>query len=261
VPASVGPGALLTAEGHGRRVAETALPVAPSGMGVWKRARFPQKTVPSPRASSRFLRDPSILDAGTEASDLEACGPGWVSGRLSMRAISRAVGAAAILAIAAAADMTMEAALAWALPGARTVVVERHGIAQDDASRLSAEAEVRIDAGEVVLHRGSDGTNATGYAMILDERGRDDPITFAVALTPAGAIRDLEVVTYRARHGGGIRDREFLDQFRGRDDPMRLEVGAGIDAVSGATISSRAAARAARRALAVFRHLHPPPGP
>ncbi|MBM4156312.1 MAG: FMN-binding protein [Lentisphaerae bacterium] len=168
--------------------------------------------------------------------------------------------AAAILAIGAAADMTREAAVAWALPGARSVTAERHRITQDDASRLAAEAEVRIDAGEVILHRGSDGTNTTGYAMILDERGRDDPITFVVALTPAGAIRDLEVVAYRSRYGAGIRDREFLDQFRGRDDTMRLEVGAGIDAVSGATISSRAAARAARRALAVVRHLHPPPG-
>ena len=159
----------------------------------------------------------------------------------------------------AVADMSVDAAMRWALPNTDSMVEEKFQVSADDAARLSAFAEVNIRPGEIAFRRGARGTNVTGYALMVDERGRDDSIRFIVAFEPDGRIRDIEVVEYRGHHGNGICDREFLDQFRRRDDPLQLDIGAGIDAVSGATISSRAATRAARRALVLFRHTHPEP--
>lgn len=190
-----------------------------------------------------------------------AAGSGYHPARMTHGFSSRLRLAAAPVAAAATvavSNLTMEQIRAWGLPGATAVTEERHRVTKDDASRLTAEAEVRVPAGEVVLHRGADGTNVVGYVYITDEMGRDDPITFAVAFLPDGAVRGVEVMTYRSHYGGGIRDRAFLDQFRGRRDAQGLEVGDGVDAVSGATISSKAASRAVRRAIALFRHAHPP---
>lgn len=159
----------------------------------------------------------------------------------------------------AVSSLTLEQIRAWGLPGATAVTEERHRVTKDDASRLTAEAEVRVPSGDVVFQRGADGTNLVGYVYITDEMGRDDPITFAVAFLPDGAVRGVEVMTYRSHYGGGIRDRAFLDQFRGRREAEGLQVGSGIDAVSGATISSKAASRAVRRAITLFRFAHPPP--
>ena len=179
--------------------------------------------------------------------------------RRRIRGLRAAAAPAAAAATLAVSSLTLEQILAWGLPGAKQVTEERRRISADDASRLAAEAEVRIAPGEVVLRRGTDGTNVVGYVYITDEKGRDDPITFAVAFQPDGAVRGVEVMAYRSHYGSGIRDRPFLDQFRGRRDTQGLKIGAGVDAVSGSTISSKSATRAVRRAIAVFHHLHPPP--
>jgi Na+-translocating ferredoxin:NAD+ oxidoreductase RnfG subunit len=87
-----------------------------------------------------------------------------------------------------------------------------------------------------------------GVVFVLDVIGQTQPITFAVGIAD-GAIRDLEVVVYREPHGEEISDRRFRKQFVGKraEDPIAL--GKDIDAISGATISSRSATFAARKAL------------
>ena len=90
-----------------------------------------------------------------------------------------------------------------------------------------------------------------GVIFLLDVIGQSQPISFAVGITPDGTIRDVAVLVYREAHGGEIADPRFRRQFAGKREGAPLELGRDIDAISGATISSRAATYAARKALAL----------
>jgi len=87
------------------------------------------------------------------------------------------------------------------------------------------------------------------YKITVVEEGRHGPITFIVTIDPAGKIKNMRVVKNNELRGRKINKKRFLRQFTGKgtNDPIRLRKD--IDAVTSATISSNAAARAARKAL------------
>lgn len=95
------------------------------------------------------------------------------------------------------------------------------------------------------------GDTIDGYAVIDDEQGQHQPITFAVKLTPEGDVERSEVMVYREGYGDEIREIRFRRQFVGKavEDPTAF--GKDIVAISGATISSRAMSIAVRRAIAL----------
>jgi Na+-translocating ferredoxin:NAD+ oxidoreductase subunit G len=91
-----------------------------------------------------------------------------------------------------------------------------------------------------------------GWIFALDVLGQSQPISFAVAVGADGTVKDIEVVAYRESHGEEIREPRFRRQFVGkklRKDPIALDKD--ISAISGATISSRSATYATRKALAL----------
>lgn len=98
-----------------------------------------------------------------------------------------------------------------------------------------------------------------GVIFVLDVIGQNQPITFAVGVAPDGTLRDLEVVVYREPHGEEITDKRFRKQFTGKRATDPIAPGKDIDAISGATISSRSATFAARKALQLARMLPPAP--
>jgi Na+-translocating ferredoxin:NAD+ oxidoreductase RnfG subunit len=101
-----------------------------------------------------------------------------------------------------------------------------------------------------------DDRGTLGAIFLLDVIGQSQPISFAVAVTSEGTIQDVRVLVYRETHGDEIEDRRFRKQFVGKAlrDPIAL--GKDIDAISGATISSRSEAFAVRKALALSDVLH-----
>jgi Na+-translocating ferredoxin:NAD+ oxidoreductase subunit G len=86
-----------------------------------------------------------------------------------------------------------------------------------------------------------------GYALIDDQLGEHQPITFATKFSPRAVVERVEIVAYREPRGDEVRDARFRAQFVGKTarDPLRLNHD--IDAITGATISSAAAAVAIRR--------------
>jgi Na+-translocating ferredoxin:NAD+ oxidoreductase RnfG subunit len=95
------------------------------------------------------------------------------------------------------------------------------------------------------------GDRVDGYAVIDEERGQHEPITFAVKLSPAGAVERMEVMVYREGYGAEIREPRFRRQFEGKVERDALKVGDDLVAISGATISSKAMAIGVRRAVAL----------
>ena len=88
--------------------------------------------------------------------------------------------------------------------------------------------------------------------FVINEEGKHGPITFVITIDGGGKIKNLAILESIEIKGSKIGRKRFLKQFIGKrsEDPIR--VNKDIDAVTGATVSSKAAARAARKALIMW---------
>jgi hypothetical protein len=96
------------------------------------------------------------------------------------------------------------------------------------------------------------GDSLTGFARVRNVRGKDQPITYLVALDPDLRLRDVDILVYREAYGGEIAYEAWRKQFRGRGAEDPLEVGRDIRSISGATISVNAVTLGVRRTVAEF---------
>ncbi len=89
-----------------------------------------------------------------------------------------------------------------------------------------------------------------GYAVIVRGSGKSGKFRYMVVITSEGRIAKVEILEYKGTRGAGIKQKKFLAQFRGKtiNDPLKLLTD--IDAVTGATLSSRALTEGAREMLA-----------
>jgi len=108
---------------------------------------------------------------------------------------------------------------------------------------------IREDAYTVWI--GEKDDEPAGYAVILDVIGKERPITFMVAVSPEGKVSGLEVLVYRESRGSEIRSKRFMKQFVEKTIAAPLMLGRDVDSISGATLSSRSTAHAAKKALAL----------
>jgi FMN-binding protein len=89
-----------------------------------------------------------------------------------------------------------------------------------------------------------------GFAQVRNVKGKDQPITFLVAIDPMNALKDVDVLVYREPYGGEVAYEPWRKQFRGKTVTAPLVVGKDIRNVSGATISSHSVTLGVRKALA-----------
>ena len=89
-----------------------------------------------------------------------------------------------------------------------------------------------------------------GFAVVRNVTGKDQPITFLVAIDTADRLRDIDILVYRESYGGEVAYEAWRRQFRGKSASDPLQVGRDIRTISGATISVNAVTLGVRRALA-----------
>jgi Na+-translocating ferredoxin:NAD+ oxidoreductase RnfG subunit len=123
------------------------------------------------------------------------------------------------------------------------------------SSRLSARIGRTLPRGEYTFYVASTAGKVDGYALFDDELGQHEPITFATFFDPQGQVTRVEVVTYREPYGDGVRSARFRRQFVGRDATSGFAPDRDIDAISGATISSRALCTGVKRAALLLEEL------
>lgn len=95
------------------------------------------------------------------------------------------------------------------------------------------------------------GDAVLGYAVVVEEIGKHRPITFIVAVGTDHKIKDVALMAYREAYGGEVRDRRFLQQYRGKELKDPLVPYRDIQNISGATLSVEATGRAGKKALAL----------
>jgi Na+-translocating ferredoxin:NAD+ oxidoreductase subunit G len=98
----------------------------------------------------------------------------------------------------------------------------------------------------------SDG-RVDGYALFDEERGQHELISFATFFDASGQVTRVEVVAYREPYGDGIRAERFRKQFVGRGAQSGFAPDRDIDAISGATISSRSMCLGVQRAALLLK--------
>lgn len=85
-------------------------------------------------------------------------------------------------------------------------------------------------------------------AWILDEIGKEQPITIGIVVNESG-IEQVKVLVFRESRGWEIRYPFFTDQFIGARLENDLELSNGIDGITGATLSVIAVEKLVRLAL------------
>jgi Na+-translocating ferredoxin:NAD+ oxidoreductase RnfG subunit len=89
-----------------------------------------------------------------------------------------------------------------------------------------------------------------GFAQVRNVKGKDQQITYLVAIDSTDALKDVDVLVYREPYGGEVAYEAWRKQFRGKTTAAPLVVGKDIRNISGATISSHSVTLGVRKALA-----------
>jgi Na+-translocating ferredoxin:NAD+ oxidoreductase RnfG subunit len=90
-----------------------------------------------------------------------------------------------------------------------------------------------------------------GYAVIVEEIGKHQPITFVVGIRPDGKVADVAVMVYREPYGGQVRYGRFLAQYTGKTLRDPLLPYRDIHNITGATLSCQSIGQGVRKALAM----------
>jgi Na+-translocating ferredoxin:NAD+ oxidoreductase RnfG subunit len=96
------------------------------------------------------------------------------------------------------------------------------------------------------------GEQLLGAVVVDDVIGKFERITYAVGIGSDGAIRQVEVLSYRESHGHEIRLPAWRKQFVGKTAAAPLEVGKDIANISGATLSCHHVTDGVRRIVEVM---------
>ena len=113
---------------------------------------------------------------------------------------------------------------------------------------------LQVDSGSVL--RVSRADSLLGFAAVGNVLGKDQPITFLVAIDPTDRLKDVDILVYREPYGGEVAYEPWRRQFRGKSARDSLRVGKEIRSISGATISVHAVTIGVRRVLAQLTAWH-----
>ncbi|MEK9657089.1 MAG: FMN-binding protein [bacterium] len=144
---------------------------------------------------------------------------------------------------------TQEQALAQCFPSARSI--ETIDISIDNALKQTIEQRLgfSFDKNTVQIFKGYSTDGYLGSALILHEKGKYEPITFMVHISPEKRVSNVILMIYREKVGAEVRKKRFLRQFFGKHASSSIVVDQDIDGISGATISSWALAAGVKKAL------------
>ena len=152
---------------------------------------------------------------------------------------------------AATVYLTIPAAQQAMFPGARLV---DHALPLSDAQR-KAIAKASGTPGYDKIQRvweARHGDRRVGWFLVDRVIGKHDFITYAVALSPGGAVRAVEILEYRETYGDEVRNPNWRRQFVGKRPGAELKLDRDIRNISGATLSSKHVTEGVRRLLATY---------
>ncbi|MCX7831701.1 MAG: RnfABCDGE type electron transport complex subunit G [Actinobacteria bacterium] len=130
---------------------------------------------------------------------------------------------------------------------------EGSNISKDDgALKIASKYEEEAKA----VYRVNRDGKTVAYGILVTSRGYGGPMNIMVGIDAQGKVIGVKVIEQKETPGLGDKvtaSNEFLKQFLGKSVDDAVEVKKDIQAVSGATISSKAVTRGVRSALNAFK--------
>jgi len=164
--------------------------------------------------------------------------------------------------LAAQASMTRDEALRAAFPP--PLVVTRHTAFLTEAQHDSVRKAAGEDAGPVpsvvTYYVAQEGPHIAGVAYFDAHRVRTKGEVLMLVIGPDSTIRHIEVLGFQEPPEYRAPSR-WLEQFEGAVLDRDLSLRDRIAPLAGATLTSRATVRAARRVLALHSLIRPFPEP
>ena len=164
---------------------------------------------------------------------------------------------AALAALTASAKvlLTRDDALAKAFPNAQVKRVEVF-LTKDQIARAQNAAGRKLDKKIVYRYEAYVDDQLVGVAYFDAHRVRTLPEILMIAVTPAGTIKEIDVLSFKEPMEY-LPKRRWYEQFLNQKLDLDLRVGRDIDGVVGATLTARATSQAVRRTLAIHSVLEP----
>lgn len=122
-------------------------------------------------------------------------------------------------------------------------------------NRLQTEQRVGVFSKEYTVYEifESGDTRPSRYAVPLQQPGQHEYMDLMYGINADGTIHRIDLMIYREPHGSEIESRRFMAQFEGRSlESSEFQVNYDVIHIAGATISSKATARGARKVLAIL---------
>jgi hypothetical protein len=164
-------------------------------------------------------------------SGIDRWTPGWV-GALG------ALGAAVPIHVAVATEyLSVEGAQKALFPQADRFTEMVLALSPTQRERVAALAGPQPPHRSLRAWRALHGEELLGFVFIDEVVGKEDFITYAIAIDARGRLSAPEVLAYRESHGGEIRGEAWRRQFAGRQGLDQVRVQTDIKNIAGATLS------------------------
>ena len=119
----------------------------------------------------------------------------------------------------------------------------------------------RFKGSKYWIYIGYQDQRPVAYGVVVHVIGKELPITFLVVVDGEGRVLGVDVLVFREDREYSVRKKMFLRQFQNKTIRDPLRIGKDVDALSGATLSSKAASYAVRKALAIVHAVYQIPLP
>lgn len=152
--------------------------------------------------------------------------------------------------------LTEVQALKIAFSQSQSVNAETKLISDDDRREIKSRYRVEILSSSVRVYSGRSGSKVDGYAVIANEIGKSEPITFIVAMDSSGKVQTVAIMEFRETRGWEVKEPRFLRQFHGKKSSDHLRINDDVINLSGATLSSYAVAKGVKKAVALVDYFY-----
>ena len=156
-----------------------------------------------------------------------------------------------LLPVDATVFLAKDEALALAFPGAERIEARVFILTDAQKAEVERQARAPLESQLWTLHVGWKGTEVLGYVIIDSHVVRTMPETFMVVIDPKGTLRRVDVLAFN-EPPEYLPTARWIEQFPGHRLDDDLKLGAGVQGITGATLSAQAMTAGVRRALALF---------
>ncbi len=109
---------------------------------------------------------------------------------------------------------------------------------------------------KIDFHFASRNGKKIGVAIVDEEPGKWGPVKFIIAMDLRGVVKVVKVMSYHEKRGRPIARSSYMKQYKGKTGKSTLQVGKDIIGISGATISSRSATFAVKKAIVLYEEIY-----